>query len=87
MTKTSKTDDQKREEAVIQRMLNTPPKPKAEASQLLKADDCFVICNGIFRILGKPHKNKDGSITGTLYRNPEDYISGKAMEPTFTFRS
>ena len=38
------------------------------------------------RIAGNQHANEDGSITADLYRNLDDYRSGRVMEPEFTYR-
>lgn len=80
-----KEDNAKRDN-ILKRMLATPPNPRTENHELLNKGDSFIVLKGKFRILGSPKKNKDGSITGALYRNPKDYKAKKAIEPSFTFR-
>ena len=45
----------------------------------------FLIIDGTFRVAGDLKHNDDGSITADVYRNPDDYRAGRAMERAVTF--
>ncbi len=76
----SDEEAQRRMDAAVRRALNTPPQPKktkcaAEADAMLD----YVILDG--RMLVAAIRERDGrSITADLYRNPEDFRKGMAIE-------
>ena len=45
----------------------------------------FVVINKKMMIVRAPKKNDDGSMTGALYRNLEDFENGDCIESSFSF--
>jgi hypothetical protein len=81
MTNTPKTEDEKRADEVLRRMLNTPPKPRKGK----QPGASYLVIDGKFRVAGGVKENRDGSITSDVYRNLDDFRNDRAMERAARF--
>ena len=75
----TKPDAWERFERTMDKMV-PPKRPKLEQSPL-KSGDYFVVIDGKMRIAHENSRNDDGSISSDLYRNLDDYRTGRVMEP------
>jgi len=80
MAKTPKSDPKKDPEfqKVVQHFLKTPPQPH-------KPKQTYLVVDGKFRVAGDLRRNNDGSITADVYRNLDDFRSGRTMERAAVF--
>ena len=72
---------------VVQTFLKTPPRQhRPLRAEPLRSGAYFLVVGDKVRIAHETSRNlEDGSITSDLYRNLEDYRSGRVMERGFTF--